>query len=147
MSATASLEVGDRFPVEELGRPLDGPAVVYFYPADFTRGCTIEAHAFNDLYADFRELGFEVIGVSTQDETSHAGFSQECDLKFPLVADPEGTLTTRVGLMKEYGEHGAFAARVTFLLDADGVVKHVWRVEDVNTHAGDVLEAARALAA
>src|SRR5689334_11990314 len=125
MSATASLEVGDRFPVEELGRPVDGPAVVYFYPADFTRGCTIEAQRFNDLYADFRELGFEVIGVSTQDEDSHAGFSQKCDLKFPLVADPEGKLTTGLGLMKEYGDDGAFAARVTFLLDAGGVVRHV----------------------
>jgi peroxiredoxin Q/BCP len=146
-TAAQQLDVGDRFPVEQLGHELDGPAVVYFYPADFTRGCTIEAHAFNDLYADFRALGVEVIGVSTQDEESHAGFTNECGLEFPLVADPDETLTRSLGLMKQYGEHGEWAARVTFLLDRDGTVRQLWRVEDVDTHAAEVLEAARALAA
>ena len=52
-----TLDVGERFPVEKLPHPLDGPAVVYFYPADFTRGCTIEAQRFNDIYDDFRAAG------------------------------------------------------------------------------------------
>jgi thioredoxin-dependent peroxiredoxin len=145
--STPTIEAGEPFPVEALGRELDGPAVVYFYPADFTKGCTIEARGFNDLYADFRELGFEVIGVSTQDEESHTGFTQECSLQFPLVADADAALTNRLGLMKTYGEHGDFAARVTFLLDKDGVVRRVWQVEDSGSHPAEVLEAARELAA
>ena len=58
------LEVGDRFPVEKLSVQPDGPAVVYFYPAALTPGCTMEAKGFNDRYERFREAGYEVIGVS-----------------------------------------------------------------------------------
>jgi peroxiredoxin Q/BCP len=141
-----TLDVGDRFPVDKLGRPLEGPAVVYFYPADFTRACTIEAHAFNDLYDEFRALGLEVFGVSTQDEDSHTGFVGECGLRFPLVADPDAELTGGLGLLKQFGEHGEFARRVTFLLDKDGTVRKVWTVDDAAGHAAEVLEAARDLA-
>jgi thioredoxin-dependent peroxiredoxin len=145
-TAPQTLDVGETFPVDKLGRPLDGPAVVYFYPADFTRGCTIEAQAFNGLYDEFRALGIEVIGVSTQDEDSHAGFVNECGLRFPLVADPDAELTRGLGLLKEYGEHGEFARRVTFLLDKGGIVRNVWTVEDAAGHPAEVLEAARGLA-
>ena len=146
MATVAALNVGDPFPVDKLGRELDGPAVVYFYPADFTRGCELEARGFNDLYDDFRAAGVEVIGVSTQDEESHAGFAAECGLRFPIVADPDADFTRRLGLLKQYGEHGEFAKRVTFLLAADGTVRRIWNVDDIPTHPGEVLEAARALA-
>jgi peroxiredoxin Q/BCP len=146
VSATAKIEVGDRFPVDELGRELDGPAVVYFYPADFTSGCELEARTFNGLYDDFRTAGIEVIGVSTNSQESHDAWSNECGLRFPLVADPDADLTGRLGLMKQYGQHGEYAARVTFLLDADGVVRQMWTVEDIDSHPAEVLEAARALA-
>lgn len=146
MATAAGLKEGDRFPVEDLGRVLDGPAVVYFYPADFTRGCELEARTFNSLYDEFREAGVEIIGVSTQDDESHAGFANECGLRFPLVADPDADLTSRVGLLKHYGEHGEFARRVTFLLDADGIVRRSWDVDDIPAHPGEVLEAARGLA-
>src|SRR5436305_436674 len=130
-----------------LPHPLDGPAVAYFCPADFTRGCTIEAQRFNDIYDDGRAAGVEVFGVSTQDEESHAGFSAECGLRFPLVADPGTELTEGLGLMKQYGDAGRWAARVTFLLDAGGVVRNVWQVEDVTEHPAEGLDAARELAA
>ncbi len=146
MATAAELEEGDRFPIEKLGRDLDGPAVVYFYPADFTRGCELEARTFNGLYDEFRAAGVEVIGVSTQDQQSHTDWSNECGLRFPLVADPDADLTGRLGLLKDYGEHGAFARRVTFLLDRDGVVRRIWSVEDIPAHPGEVLEAARELA-
>ena len=58
------LEIGDRFPVEKLSTPPDGPAVVFFYPAALTPGCTMEAKGFNDRYQRFRDAGYEVIGVS-----------------------------------------------------------------------------------
>jgi thioredoxin-dependent peroxiredoxin len=145
MSTAATINKGDRFPVEDLGRELDGPAVVYFYPADFTRGCELEARTFNGLYDEFRAAGIEVIGVSTNTQESHDNWSNECALRFPLVADPDATLTGRLGLLKHYGEHGEFAARVTLLLDADGIVQRVWTVDDIGTHPAEVLEAAREL--
>ncbi len=146
MATAVELKEGDRFPVDRLGRELIGPAVVYFYPADFTAGCELEARTFNTLYDDFRAAGVEIFGVSTQDDDSHAGFSNECGLHFPLVADPDGDLTGRLGLLKQYGEHGAFARRVTFLLDAEGTVRRIWHVDDIPAHPGEVLEVARGLA-
>lgn len=137
------IAVGDRFPAERLGRELTRPTVVYFYPANFTAGCTREAHAFNELYGAFQDAGVDVIGISTDTRESHDEFTNECGLQFPLVADPDGELTRGVGLMKEYGEHGSMAARVTLLLDADGVVQRVWDVTDVATHADEVLAAVR----
>ena len=142
-----TLDVGDKFPVEQLGRTLDGPAIVYFYPADFTPGCELEARNFNGVYEEFRQIGVEVVGVSTNSAESHENWTQECGLRFPLVADPDAELTGRLGLMKQYGDYGEFAARVTFLLDGEGTVRRVWDVEDIDSHAAEALEAARELVA
>jgi thioredoxin-dependent peroxiredoxin len=135
------LEVGDRFPVEKLPVPPDGPAVVYFYPADLTPGCTKEAKRFNDHYDRFRESGYEVIGVSVDSDERHAEFRDECGLRFPLVADPGGELTDELDLLKDYGEYGTLARRVTFLLAADGIVRQVWDVTDAGAHPDEVLAA------
>jgi peroxiredoxin Q/BCP len=135
------LEVGDRFPVEKLSVRPDGPAVVYFYPADLTPGCTVEAKAFNDRYDAFRDAGYEVIGVSIDSDERHAEFRDECGLRFPLASDPGGALTESLGLLKQYGEHGSFARRVTYLLDADGIVQRVWDVGDAGEHPQEVLAA------
>lgn len=139
-----NLEVGDRFPVEKLSVAPGGPAVVYFYPADRTPGCTVEAHGFNELYPEFRAAGVEVIGVSTDSEESHRGFAEECGLAFPLVADEGAALTGSLGLLKQYGDYGTFAARVTYLLDAEGTIRRIWEVEDVDSHPGEVLAEALA---
>jgi peroxiredoxin Q/BCP len=141
------IEVGDRFPVEQLRRKLDGPTIVYFYPADFTPGCELEARNFNGVYDEFRQIGVEVVGVSTNSAESHESWTNECGLRFPLVADPDAELTTGLGLMKQYGEYGEFADRVTFLLDGEGIVRQVWSVEDIDSHAAEALEAARELVA
>jgi peroxiredoxin Q/BCP len=135
------LEVGDRFPVEKLSVRPEGPAVVYFYPADLTPGCTMEARAFNDRYDAFRQAGYEVIGVSVDSDEKHEEFRSECGLRFPLVADEGAELTRSLGLFKQYGDYGWFAARVTYLLDADGVVQKVWDVEDAAAHPEEVLAA------
>jgi thioredoxin-dependent peroxiredoxin len=137
------LEVGDRFPVERLPVQPDGPAVVYFYPADLTPGCTTEAKAFNERYERFRDAGYEVIGVSVDSEERHEEFRQECGLRFPLVADPGAELTGSLGLLKDYGEHGTFARRVTYLLDANATVEQVWDVTDAGAHPEEVLAAVR----
>lgn len=124
----------------------DGPAVVYFYPANFTNGCTLEARGFNDLLDEFRAAGVAVVGVSTNDAESHRAFAAECGLGFPLVADADQELTTRLGLLKDYGDNLVLARRTTFLLDRDGTVRRLWDVKDSRMHAAEVLEAARELA-
>jgi len=135
------LEVGDTFPVEKLSVRPEGPTVVYFYPADLTPGCTMEAKAFNDRYDAFRQAGYEVIGVSVDSDEKHDEFRSECGLRFPLVADDGAVLTKSLDLYKQYGDYGWFAARVTYLLDADGVVQQVWDVEDAGEHPEEVLAA------
>jgi thioredoxin-dependent peroxiredoxin len=135
------LEVGDRFPVEKLSVSPDGPAVVFFYPAALTAGCTMDAKGFNDRYDAFRAAGYEVIGVSTDLTDKNDEFRSECGLDFPLVSDEDGSLTTELDLMKQYGEHGSFARRVTYLLDSDGIVQQVWEVGDAGEHPAEVLEA------
>jgi peroxiredoxin/uncharacterized cupin superfamily protein len=147
--------VGTRFPVDTLethtGEQLDlrslrGPAVVYFYPQDNTTGCTKEARAFEGLHDEFAAAGVTVVGVSVDDVESHKCFADDHGLRFPLVADTGGELTRRLGLLKNYGEYGELAARVTFLLDEEGVIRRIWEVNDPNEHPGEVLDAARTLA-
>jgi len=138
---------GEQFPVEQLPLELAGPAVVYFYPQDMTRGCELEARGYDTLYDRFRELGVEVVGVSIDSEESHREFAEHCGLRFPLVSDDGGVLTSGLGLMKDYGEYGSMAARVTFLLDSQGFIRKVWPVKDVTTHPEEALAAAAELVA
>jgi peroxiredoxin Q/BCP len=135
------LEVGDHFPIEKLSVQPDGPAVVFFYPAALTRGCTMEAKGFNDRYDRFREAGYEVIGVSTDLAEKNDEFRSECGLDFPLVSDEDSALTGSLDLLKDYGEDGTFARRVTYLLDADGTVQRAWDVTDAAAHPEEVLAA------
>jgi peroxiredoxin Q/BCP len=151
----STVTVGTRFPREtfETHRgeridlaSLDGPAVVYFYPADNTPGCTKEARAFDGVYDEFTAAGVTVVGVSTDDDESHKCFADDHELRFPLVADAGGELTRRLGVLKDYGEYGELAARVTFLLDRGGVIRQIWEVTEPAAHPEEVLAAARALA-
>jgi peroxiredoxin Q/BCP len=155
---TESVKVGDKFPVSELvasdGRRLDlgslpGPAVVYFYPADGTDGCTLQAVEFNRAVDDFAAANVALVGVSVDDDESHRCFAQDQGLRFPLVADSDRKLTDTLGLIKDYGEYGKLAGRVTLLLDRDAVVRETWSPEeqDFKDHPGQVLAAARALEA
>ena len=149
------LDVGERFPLDVLAEragervepsALEGPAVVYFYPEAGTRGCEIEAKGFDALYDRFREVGVEVIGVSTDRDDALDEFASACRLRFPLVGDADAALTEQLGLIEDHGKHGRTAARVTFLVDGRGVVRQIWRVSDVRTHAEEVLAAALELA-
>ena len=135
------LQVGDRFPLERLSVQPDGPAVVYFYPAAMTPGCTMESKGFSDRYQRFRDAGYEVIGISTDPGEKNDEFRSSCDLAFPLHSDEDGSLTTDLGVLKDYGEYGWLASRVTFLLDADGIVRQVWDVTDAEAHPDEVLAA------
>ena len=135
------MQVGDRFPIEELGLPAgEGAVLVYFYPRAGTDGCTLEAQEFNRRLPRLRQAGVRLVGVSIDSEDANRRFAADCGLDFPLVSDPRGELTNRLGLMKSYGEYGDMAARVTVLVDGEGVIREVWPVEDIRSHVEEVVE-------
>lgn len=135
------IAVGDRFPLEKIGAT--GPAVVYVYPKDSTSGCELESRGFNALYDEFKGLGVDVFGVSAGDDSTAAQFSSECGLSFKLVPSPE--VTEELGLLKDFGQYGILPRRITFLVGADGTVQKIWDVEDIQSHPGEVLAAAKSL--
>lgn len=125
--------VGDRAPAFELpdqdGRPFrladalgHGPVVVFFYPKDETTGCTREACAFRDEHEDFVAAGATVIGISSDDVASHARFAGKHHLPYRLLADEGGRVRTAFGVPR-WG-FGLVDGRVTYVLDAGGVVRH-----------------------
>ena len=97
-----------------------GPLILYFYPADFTPGCTKEACSFRDLHQDLMKAKLRVVGVSPQDVASHRKFADEHDLNFPLLADPDKVA------VKAYdvdGPLGFGVRRGTYLIGKDGVIQ------------------------
>ncbi len=124
--------------------------VLYFYPKDDTSGCTSEAKAFRDALPAFAEAGIAVIGVSVDPIASHLKFRTKHALNFPLASDSEKSLATALGLWVEksmYGRKYMGMERTTLLIDAAGVIRHVWRKVKVTGHVADVLQVARELAA
>lgn len=98
----------------------DGPLVLYFYPADFTPGCTKEACSIRDMHDDIAEAGMRVVGVSPQDSESHARFTKRHDLPFTLLADPE---RVAVRAYRVDGPMGVGVRRATFLIGQDGLIQ------------------------
>jgi peroxiredoxin Q/BCP len=120
------------------------PVVLYFYPKDDTPGCTAQACGIRDVYADFRDRGAVVLGVSPDDESSHANFKQKYSLPFTLLADPGHDVAEQYGVWKErnlYGKKSMGIERSTFVIDAHGNVSRVMRRVKPDTHAADVLAA------
>jgi len=128
------IEVGDAAPdfslpsqsgqMVELKRLLGRNGVIlYFYPKDNTPGCTTEAKAFRDAYEVFKELGAEVVGVSSDTVESHKGFAAKCGVPFILLSDEGGRVRKLYGVPSSLG---LFPGRVTYVLDANGIVRHVF---------------------
>lgn len=113
------------------------PLVLYFYPRDSTPGCTAEACAFRDAWSRIQATGAQVLGVSTDDVESHRLFAEEHELPFSLLADTEGTIAEAYGVPVRMG----FAERVTFVIDADGVIRRVFANVDPAVHVDEVLAA------
>jgi peroxiredoxin Q/BCP len=113
-------------------------AIVYFYPKDDTPGCTKEACAFRDAFAEFGAAGVTIFGVSRDSEASHQAFLQKYALPFPLVADPSGAVQQayRVPSTAWGG-----AKRVTFLVGPDGKIARVFPDVDPGVHAKELLGA------
>lgn len=124
------------------------PYVLYFYPKDDTPGCTTEACGFRDALPDFEKLGVRVIGVSPDSAASHQRFRAKYELPFTLLSDAEKALSSAYGawaLKKNYGREYMGVVRSTFLVDARGVIRNVWRGVKVNGHIEKVQVAAAAL--
>jgi peroxiredoxin Q/BCP len=120
------------------------PVVLYFYPKDDTPGCTTQACGIRDVYADFRDRGAVVLGVSPDDEASHVQFKEKYSLPFTLLADPGHEVAEEYGVWKErnrYGKKSMGIERSTFVIDADGNVSKAMRRVKPETHAADVLAA------
>ncbi|MEZ4407911.1 MAG: peroxiredoxin [Polyangiales bacterium] len=111
--------------------------VLYFYPKDDTPGCTAESCSFRDHYAEFTDAGAEVIGVSSDSEASHKAFAEKHRLPFTLVSDAGGALRKRYGVPSTLG---LLPGRVTFVIDKEGVVRHVFNSQmEATRHIGEAL--------
>ena len=124
--------------------------VLYFYPKDDTSGCTSEAKAFSASIEAFDKAGAVIVGVSKDPVKSHAKFRQKHELTVRLGADEDGRTVEAYGVWVEksmYGRKYMGIERATFLIDAAGVIRRIWRKVSVTGHADEVLAAVRALAA
>lgn len=158
--APTHLNVGDQAPtlvlpddtgaLQDLAAQRGRWVVLFFYPKDFTPGCTTEACDFRDRGAAFRELGAVVWGVSILDSASKAGFKEQHGLDYPLLADEDHAVAERYGVWVEkhnYGKTSMGIQRATFLVDPDGRIARTWPKVRVEGHAAEVLESVRQLSA
>jgi peroxiredoxin Q/BCP len=123
---------------------LGKPVVLYFYPKDETPGCTLEACAFRDQYEDFVDAGAVVVGVSSDSSASHRAFAKRHRLPFTLLADRDGAVRKRYGVPSTLG---LLPGRVTFVIDSEGVVRHVFNSQLAATrHVSEALDALRSKA-
>ncbi|MFZ9228598.1 MAG: peroxiredoxin [Prochlorococcaceae cyanobacterium] len=126
---------GDAQPTRlKLGDLAGSWVVLYFYPKDFTSGCTLEARGFQRDLASFRAAGAQVIGVSADDPDQHASFCGSEGLTYPLLSDPGGMVS------KAYGSWiPPFSQRHSFLIDPQGLLQASWTGVRPAGHSQDVL--------
>ncbi len=147
-----ALQVGDKAPDftanDQDGNPvklseLRGKKVVlYFYPKDMTPGCTAEACSLRDNYRLFQKRGFEILGVSTDNERSHKRFIQKERLPFRLLADTNRAVHEAYGTWVEksmYGRKYMGTARITYVIDENGIISDIIGKVDTRNHAEQIL--------
>jgi peroxiredoxin Q/BCP len=118
--------------------------ILYFYPRDDTPGCTKEACAFRDDFAEFKQKGAVVLGVSTDSVKSHAKFAAKFKLPFALLADEDRQIVEAYGVWGQksfMGRKYLGTHRVTFLIGPDGRIKKIWPKVKPAEHAEEVLAA------
>jgi len=98
----------------------NGPLILYFYPADFTPGCTKEACSIRDIHNDIQSVGLQVAGISPQDADSHKRFRDEFDLPFILLSDPD---KVAIEMYDVDGPFGVGVRRATFLINKDQTIQ------------------------
>jgi len=114
--------------------------VIYFYPKDDTPGCTKEACAFRDQYEDFTDADALVIGISSDDVESHKNFAEKYNLSFTLLSDEGGKLCKQFGVPTSF--LGMFPGRVTYVVNKQGVVIHIFNSQmNATKHIDEALNA------
>lgn len=117
--------------------------VVYFYPKDSTPGCTKQACAFRDAYAEYEKLHVPVIGISKDSVKSHGNFASKQELPFILLSDPELSAIQAYDVWKEkklYGKVSMGVVRTTYLIDEEGMIEKVYEKVKPEKNAGEILE-------
>jgi len=117
--------------------------ILYFYPKDDTPGCTAEACSFRDNYQSMLSKGFDVIGVSTDDEKSHKKFETKFSLPFTLIADPDKHIVEAYGVWAEksmYGKKYMGTLRTTFIIDGEGIIKKIIDKVDTKNSSQQVID-------
>jgi len=156
--AVASLKIGDAAPQFKLqasmaGKVFDfdlasalkqGPVVLYFYPAAFTKGCTIEAHDFADAIDRYKALGATVIGVSHDTVDVLNKFSvSECRSKFPVAADPQLHVASAYDAVLK--ANPKYADRTSYVIAKNGKIAYVYSSLDPDKHVENTLAALKQL--
>lgn len=146
------LKIGDKAPTV-LGKDQNGAevnleaykgkkVVLYFYPKDNTPGCTDQACDLRDNIGAIKNAGYEIIGISIDDEKSHRKFIEKFSLPFPLIADVDKKLVEAFGVWVEksmYGKTYMGTARVTFVIDEDGTIINVIDKVKTKEHSAQIL--------
>lgn len=119
------------------------PVVLFFYPKDDTPGCTKEACAFRDDYDQFEKLDAQVIGISSDSVESHRRFTKKHDLPFTLLSDEGRKVRRLYGVPNAFG---LFPGRVTYVIDEEGVVRHIFSSQlGVEQHVEEALKALQSI--
>ncbi|CAM3901367.1 peroxiredoxin [Flavobacterium cucumis] len=144
-----AIQIGDKLPhfsaARQDGSSFDSneinqkPVVIYFYPKDFTPGCTSQACSFRDAYQDFQDLGAEVIGVSGDSAISHQSFQQKYKLPFILLSDVDRKLRRLFGVPSAL--FGLLPGRVTYVFDAKGYCIYIFDSMSARKHIERALKA------
>ena len=116
--------------------------VLFFYPKDMTPGCTAEACSLRDNYKALQKAGYVVLGISSDDEKSHRKFIEKEELPFPLLADTDKSVHDQYKTWVEksmYGRTYMGTARVTYIIDEQGIIREVIEKVDTANHAGQIL--------
>ena len=117
--------------------------ILYFYPKDHTPGCTTEGQDFSALHNRFRRRQARIFGISRDSVKTHENFKAKQGFPFELLSDPDEVVCTLYDVMKlknMYGRQVRGIERSTFLIDGNGIIRHVWRKVRVAGHADEVLQ-------
>jgi peroxiredoxin Q/BCP len=116
------------------------PLVLYFYPKDDSPGCTAQACSFRDAYHDFIDAGAQVVGVSSDDSSSHKAFAEKHRLPFTLLSDQDGKLRREMGVPSDL--LGLLPGRVTYVIDRHGIIRHIFKSQlNAKRHINEALAA------
>lgn len=147
-----SLQIGDKAPDftvnDQNGNPVSlsdfkgKKVVLFFYPKDNTPGCTAEACNLRDNHSELQQAGYEVLGVSTDSEKSHLKFIEKQSLPFTLLADTEKEIHEKYNTWVEksmYGRKYMGTARMTFLIDENGMIENIIQKVKTKDHTAQIL--------